>query len=195
MHYRGLIIDTQSGLLEQARYVASPNHDERPPGCAPELIIVHGISLPPDHYGGPWIDRLFMNALPSDAHPYFATVAHLKVSSHVLVRRDGELVQYVPFHLRAWHAGASNYCGRERCNDFSIGVELEGSDEVPYEPIQYRQLTEIIVALCKAYPSLSPECIAGHSQVAPGRKSDPGQAFDWTRLRAMLSAEVARRVA
>jgi AmpD protein len=195
MHHRGLTIDTDSGLLEPARHVASPNCDERPSGCVPELIIVHGISLPPDEYGGPWIDRLFLNSLPNDAHPYFASIAQLKVSSHVLVRRDGELVQYVPFHLRAWHAGASTYCGRERCNDFSIGIELEGSDEVPYEPIQYRQLAELIVALLKAYPSLSPERIAGHSEVAPGRKTDPGEAFDWRRLRAMLSAEVALRSA
>jgi N-acetyl-anhydromuramoyl-L-alanine amidase len=193
MRNRGLVIDTHSGLLEQARYVASPNHDERPSGCVPELIIVHGISLPPHEYGGPWIDRLFTNSLPSDAHPYFATIAHLKVSSHVLVRRNGELVQFVPFHLRAWHAGASTYCGRERCNDFSIGIELEGSDEVPYEPIQYRKLAELIVALLKAYPLLSRERIAGHSEVAPGRKTDPGEAFDWRRLRAMLSAEIALR--
>ena len=195
MLHRGLVIDTGSGLLRQARHVASPNHDERPSGCAPELIIVHGISLPPDEYGGPWIDQLFLNALPSDAHPYFATIAHLKVSSHVLVRRDGELVQYVPFHLRAWHAGASTYCGRERCNDFSIGIELEGSDQVPYEPIQYRRLAELIVALLKTYPSLSPERIAGHGEVAPGRKTDPGEAFDWMRLRALLSAEMALRSA
>ena len=195
MLYRGLVIDTDSGLLEQARHVASPNHDERPSGCAPELILVHGISLPPDEYGGPWIDQLFMNALPSGAHPYFAAVAHLTVSSHVLVRRDGELVQYVPFHRRAWHAGASTYCGRDRCNDFSIGIELEGSDQVPYEPIQYRRLAELIVALLKAYPSLSPERIAGHSEVAPGRKTDPGEAFDWMRLRALLSAEMALRSA
>jgi N-acetyl-anhydromuramoyl-L-alanine amidase len=193
MHHRGLTIDTDSGLLKPARHVASPNYDERPSGCVPELIIVHGISLPPDEYGGPWIDRLFLNSLPNDAHPYFASIAQLKVSSHVLVRRDGELVQYVPFHLRAWHAGASTYCGRERCNDFSIGIELEGSDEVPYEPIQYRQLAELIVALLKAYPSLSPERIAGHSEVAPGRKTDPGEAFDWRRLRAMLSAEIGLR--
>lgn len=193
MRNRSLFIDTRSGLLEQARYVASPNYDQRPPDAVPELIIVHGISLPPDEYGGPWIDRLFTNTLPSDRHPYFAAIAHLKVSSHVLVRRDGEMVQYVPFHLRAWHAGASNYCGRERCNDFSIGVELEGSDELPYEPIQYRQLVAVIAALCRAYPSLSPDRIAGHSEVAPGRKTDPGEAFDWKRLRAMLNAEFALR--
>lgn len=179
-------IDLDSGLLQPARQVVSPNRDERPAGTPPELIVVHGISLPPDEYGGPWIDRLFTNTLPPDAHPYFATVAALRVSSHLLVRRDGELVQYVPFHLRAWHAGASSYCGRERCNDFSIGIELEGSDERAYEPAQYRALSSVVRALCRAYPSLSPERIAGHSDIAPGRKTDPGPAFDWPRLRALL---------
>lgn len=181
-----LTIDAATGLVTPARYIASPNHDERPEGGVPELIIVHGISLPPGEYGGPWIDRLFTNALPRDVHPYFAQVADLKVSSHSLIRRDGELVQYVPFHRRAWHAGASSYCGRERCNDFSIGIELEGTDERAYEPVQYRKLVDLIVALCAAYPSLSLERIAGHSDVAPGRKTDPGTAFDWPRLRAML---------
>jgi AmpD protein len=188
MHVSALTIDSTAGLLVDARQVPSPNHDERPEGSAPELILVHGISLPPGDYGGPWIDRLFTNALPSDAHPYFAQIAGLKVSSHVLIRRDGELVQYVPFHRRAWHAGASRYCGRERCNDFSIGVELEGTDELGYEPVQYRRLVDVIVALCAAYPSLSLERIAGHSEVAPGRKTDPGPAFDWIRLHAMLRA-------
>jgi AmpD protein len=186
-----LSIDTDSGLLEQARHIASPNQDPRPDGAPPELIIVHGISLPPDEYGGPWIDRLFTNTLPSDVHPYFATIASLKVSSHLLIRRDGELVQYVPFHQRAWHAGASSYAGRERCNDFSIGIELEGSDDQPYEPAQYRRLAEAIAALCEAYPSLSPERVAGHSDVSPGRKTDPGLAFDWPRLRAMVRSQLA----
>lgn len=187
-------IDVAAGLVTPARFVASPNHDERPEGSVPELIIVHGISLPPGEYGGPWIDRLFANALPPDAHPYFAQVAGLKVSSHALIRRDGELVQYVPFHRRAWHAGASSYRGRERCNDFSIGIELEGTDERPYEPIQYRTLVELIVALCGAYPSLSVERIAGHSDVAPGRKTDPGPAFDWPRFRAMVRSATERFV-
>ena len=175
--------------MQPARQVASPNHDERPGAIPPELILVHGISLPPDEYGGPWIDRLFTNTLPPnapDVHPFFATVMTLRVSSHLLIRRDGEYVQYVPFHLRAWHAGASSYCGRERCNDFSIGIELEGSDELAYEPAQYRALSTAVHALCRAYPSLSPERIAGHSDVAPGRKTDPGPAFDWPRLRALL---------
>ena len=154
----------------------------------PELIVVHGISLPPDDFGGPWIDRLFTNTLPPDAHPYFASIQTLRVSSHLLIRRDGEPVQYVPFHERAWHAGASSYQGRERCNDFSIGVEMEGADEVPYEPAQYRMLAAAIVTLCDAYPSLSLERIAGHSDIAPGRKTDPGPAFDWQRLYALLRA-------
>jgi AmpD protein len=181
-------IDVTTGLVMPARHVASPNYDDRPEGVTPDLIIVHGISLPPGEYGGPWIDLLFTNALPPEAHPYFAQVAHLKVSSHTLVRRDGELVQYVPFHRRAWHAGASSYHGRERCNDFSIGIELEGADDRAYEPVQYRKLADLIVALCAAYPSLSFERIAGHSDVAPGRKTDPGPAFDWPRLRAMLQS-------
>jgi AmpD protein len=179
-------IDVTSGLLARARQVASPNFDERPAGVSPDLIVIHGISLPPGEYGGPWIDRLFTNALPYDAHPYFAQVAELKVSSHALVRRDGEVVQYVPFHLRAWHAGRSTYLGRERCNDFSVGLELEGADEAPYEPVQYRVLVETIRDLCLAYPTLSIERVVGHSDVAPGRKTDPGIAFDWPRLRALL---------
>jgi AmpD protein len=182
-------VDPGTGLMHPARQVASPNHDERPGGALPELILVHGISLPPDEYGGPWIDRLFTNTLPPDApdvHPFFATVMTLQVSSHLLIRRDGAYVQYVPFHLRAWHAGASSYRGRERCNDFSIGIELEGSDEVAYEPAQYRALSVAVHALCRAYPTLSPERIAGHCDVAPGRKTDPGPAFDWPRVRALL---------
>lgn len=182
-------VDPRTGWMQPARPVVSPNRDERPGGALPELILVHGISLPPDEYGGPWIDRLFTNTLPPNApevHPFFATVMALEVSSHLLIRRDGEYVQYVPFHLRAWHAGQSSYCGRERCNDFSIGIELEGSDELPYEPAQYRALSTAVHALCRAYPSLSPERIAGHSDVAPGRKTDPGPAFDWPRLRALL---------
>jgi AmpD protein len=183
-------VDAATGLHAGARYVASPNFDERPQNTAPDLIVVHGISLPPGEFGGPWIDRLFTNSLPREVHPYFAEVADLKVSSHVLIRRDAEIVQYVPFHLRAWHAGRSNYQGRERCNDFSIGLELEGTDGGAYEPAQYRALSRTILELCDAYPSLSIERVVGHSDVAPGRKSDPGPAFDWPRLRAMLRAGV-----
>jgi N-acetyl-anhydromuramoyl-L-alanine amidase len=181
-------VDATSGLLRGARQLPSPNFDARPDGILPELIVVHGISLPPGQFGGPWIDRLFTNALPPDEHPYFATVSQLKVSSHALIRRDGEVVQYVPFHRRAWHAGASSYQGRERCNDFSIGIELEGADETPYEPAQYRVLSALIRELCRAYSSLSLTRIAGHSDIAPERKTDPGPAFDWQRLYALLRA-------
>ncbi|HEX2495111.1 MAG TPA: 1,6-anhydro-N-acetylmuramyl-L-alanine amidase AmpD [Steroidobacter sp.] len=182
----GSAIDPTSGWLTRARRVPSPNFDDRPAGASPDLIVVHGISLPPGEFGGIWIDRLFTNTLPPDAHPYFAQVASLTVSSHVLIRRDGEIVQYVPFHRRAWHAGQSNYRGRERCNDFSIGLELEGTDGSAYEPAQYRALSELILELCEAYSSLSPERVVGHSDIAPGRKTDPGPAFDWPRLRALL---------
>jgi AmpD protein len=179
-------VDPASGLLDVARQLPSPNCDERPAGSVPELIVIHGISLPPGEFGGPWIDALFTNRLDPAAHPYFATIHTLQVSSHLLLRRDGEIVQYVPFGKRAWHAGKSCYDGRERCNDFSIGIELEGSDDTRYEPRQYQQLARVIVALMAAYPSLSTSRIAGHSDIAPGRKTDPGPGFDWQKLHALL---------
>jgi AmpD protein len=183
-----LSIDVATGLAADVRQVLSPHFDARPAGCVPELIVVHGISLPPGEFGGPWIDRLFSGGLPSDAHPYFAGIAAGRVSAHALVRRDGELVQYVAFGARAWHAGASSYRGRPACNDFSVGIELEGTDERPYEEAQYAALVTLIRALCAAYASLSAERVVGHSDIAPGRKSDPGAAFDWTQLRAALAA-------
>lgn len=185
-----LHVDPVSGRLEAARQVDSPNCDERPPGSVPELIVVHGISLPPGEYGGPWVDLLFTNRLPRDAHPYFESIADLRVSTHLLIRRDGELVQYVPFHRRAWHAGASCWQGRERCNDFSIGIELEGTDSDPYESIQYAMFGRIVALLCRSYPTLGPERIAGHDEIAPGRKTDPGIAFDWPLARALVRFEL-----
>lgn len=179
-------IDTASGLLQEARQVQCPNYDDRPDETDIDLIVVHGISLPPGEYGGPWIDALFTNCLNPDAHPYFKGIYQLEVSSHLLIRRTGEIVQYVPFHKRAWHAGQSEYENRQRCNDFSIGIELEGSDEEPYESEQYRQLAEIIHTLCAAYPKLNAGRIAGHNDIAPGRKTDPGAAFDWQRLHELL---------
>ena len=179
-------VDAGSGLLAEARQVPSPNADDRPAGVVPDLIVVHGISLPPGEYGGPWIDQLFQNRLPADAHPYFAQVAALRVSSHLLIRRDGGAVQYVPFNRRAWHAGRSSYQGREACNDYSVGIELEGTDEEPYAAPQYVNLAAAIRALCRAYPSLDPHRLAGHDEVSPGRKTDPGPAFEWPRLRALL---------
>jgi N-acetyl-anhydromuramoyl-L-alanine amidase len=182
----GLQIDRATGLLAGVRQVFSPHFDARPGGCVPELIVVHGISLPPGEFGGPWIDRLFTGNLPADAHPYFRDLAGRRVSAHALIRRDGEIVQYVPFGKRAWHAGASEYQGRAACNDFSIGIELEGEDEKPYENAQYVALAALVKALLAAYASLSRERIVGHSDIAPGRKTDPGPAFDWARLRSHL---------
>lgn len=185
-----LDLDAATGLLGRARQAASPNCDDRPPGMVPELIVVHGISLPPGEFGGPWIDRLFGNELDPDAHPFFRGIAGLRVSAHALIRRDGEIVQYVPFQRRAWHAGQSCWQGRERCNDFSIGIELEGTDHAPYESAQYAMLARLVAELCRAYPSLSAERIAGHSDVAPGRKTDPGIAFDWPLLKALVRFEL-----
>jgi N-acetyl-anhydromuramoyl-L-alanine amidase len=180
-----------TGLVAGARTVASPNCDERPRGMAPELVVVHGISLPPGRFGGPWIERLFTNSLPPDADPYFATIHHLRVSSHVLIARDGAMTQYVPFGRRAWHAGPSWWRGREGCNDFSIGIELEGADELPYDDRQYEALASLVAALQRAYPTLADGWIAGHSDIAPGRKTDPGPAFDWPRLERELHARGA----
>ena len=179
--------------MRGATYIASPNCDSRPPGVEADLIVVHGISLPPDEFGGPWIDRLFTNALPADAHPYFAQIASVRVSSHLLIRRDGALSQYVKFTDRAWHAGPSLYDGREACNDFSIGVELEGADTIPYEAAQYVALAGAVAALCAAYPRLSPARLVGHSDIAPGRKTDPGPAFDWPLARRLIHAACAAR--
>lgn len=178
-------IDASSGVVQAARQVPSPNYDERPPGVVADLIVVHGISMPPDEFGGPWIDLLFTNRLPPDGHPYFAQVASLRVSSHLLVRRTGELVQYVPLHKRAWHAGTSQFQGRERCNDFSIGIELEGADDVPYAEPQYETLERLARALFDRYGPLD---VAGHCEIAPGRKTDPGPYFDWPRFRAAIAA-------
>jgi AmpD protein len=184
-------IDAGTGLMTGARRVDSPNQDSRPPGVTADLIVVHNISLPPDEYGGPWIEALFQNRLPADRHPYFATIQGLKVSSHLLIPRNGAVVQFVPFTNRAWHAGVSSYRGRERCNDFSIGIELEGSDDGPFEAAQYRALSRTIAALCTAYPALSRERITGHSDIAPGRKTDPGPFFDWQRLKALLDFDMS----
>lgn len=184
-------IAISAGLLAAARRVASPNADPRPQGFEPELIVIHGISLPPGRYGGPWIDRLFTNSLPVEADPYFATIRELRVSSHVLIDRKGRITQYVPFHQRAWHAGQSYWRGRANCNDFSIGIELEGTDDEPYDARQYRALAPLIGALQRVYPSLAAGWIAGHSDIAPGRKTDPGPAFDWPRVRTLVALETS----
>lgn len=179
-------LQVSGGELEGVRQVASPNCDVRPENSGIDLLVVHGISLPPGDYGGPWIEALFSNRLDASAHPYFAEIAGLKVSAHALIRRDGEIVQFVNFDQRAWHAGQSCFQGRERCNDFSIGIELEGTDESPYEPVQYARLAAVAAALMRVYPGITPERIAGHSDIAPGRKTDPGKAFDWALFRQQL---------
>jgi AmpD protein len=179
------------GRASPARRVHSPNCDERPAGTAITLLVVHGISLPPGEFGGDAIERLFANRLDPEAHPYFATIAGLRVSAHFLVRRDGRLLQFVPCAQRAWHAGASAWRGRERCNDFSIGIEVEGTDALPYTRGQYRMLSRVIRALARRYPI---EDVVGHSDVAPGRKTDPGPAFDWPRLaRALAGTGLVKR--
>jgi N-acetyl-anhydromuramoyl-L-alanine amidase len=187
MEARAITIDVGRGLVAEARYVPSPNQDARPPGASIDLIVVHGIGMPPGEFGGPWVEQLFLNRLPSAAHPFFATLEGLKVSSHVFIRRDGVMLQFVPFHARAWHAGASAWRHRVACNDFSIGIELEGADDVPYEAVQYEVLAALVAALARAYPTLAPDAIAGHSDVAPGRKTDPGPAFDWQHFGRRLA--------
>ncbi len=180
-------ISPGEGLIRPATQRPSPNQDERPAGAEPELIVLHGISLPPGRFGGPYIERLFTNSLDPAEHPYFAEIHELRVSAHLLLRRDGGVLQFVPFARRAWHAGASSFRGRDCCNDFSIGIELEGEDETPYSDEQYRELPAIITALRANYPKLDVRRIAGHCDIAPQRKADPGPAFDWLRLYDALS--------
>ena len=181
-------IETDTGWLEGVRRVASPNCDERPAGSALELLVVHGISLPPGQFGGSAIDQLFSNRLVAEEHPYFREIIDLRVSSHVVISRQGEPTQYVPFDKRAWHAGESRYGGREECNDFSVGIELEGTDDSPYEHVQYERLAELVRILRRAYPSLRDAEIVGHSDIAPGRKTDPGACFNWELLGRLLES-------
>jgi AmpD protein len=175
--------------LPAARRAPSPNWDERPRGTTVDLLVLHGISLPPGVFGGPWIEALFENRLDPRADPYFQGIASLRVSPHLLIHRDGELVQCVDLRKRAWHAGVSRFQGRESCNDFSIGIELEGTDDIPYDNAQYRTLASVCRGLMARFPDITPSRIVGHSDVAPGRKTDPGPAFDWGYLRRLLAAQ------
>lgn len=179
-------LDMQTGLMSHVRYLASPNQDDRPDPGGIDLIVIHAISLPPGEFGGDWINDLFTNQLPADAHPYFAEIYQLKVSSHFLIDRRGEVTQYVPLHRRAWHAGVSCHKWREACNDFSVGIELEGDDTTPYEAIQYRRLHELVEEIRAAYPGIADDDVVGHCHIAPGRKTDPGEAFDWSSFRKKL---------
>ncbi|WP_438970410.1 1,6-anhydro-N-acetylmuramyl-L-alanine amidase AmpD [Methylophaga sp.] len=179
-------IDIQTGLLACAEFKLSPNCDERPNADDITGIVIHNISLPPNEFGAGFIDDLFLNQLDCDAHPYFEQLRELKVSSHLLIRRNGELVQFVPFHMRAWHAGQSEWQGRERCNDFTVGIELEGCDEKPFENQQYQALAAVIETLCETYSELTHHRIIGHEHIAPGRKTDPGPHFEWDYLNQLL---------
>lgn len=183
---------TDEGLVENVRYVPSPNCDARPAGRAIDLLVIHSISLPPGAFGGSGIIDLFTNRLDPAAHPDYASLAGLQVSSHFLVRRGGELIQFVPCSRRAWHAGASNWKGRARCNDFSIGIEVEGTGEVPFTDAQYERLAGLTRLLKARYPIAD---IVGHSDIAPGRKSDPGPHFDWVRYRALLKSSKEAKLA
>ena len=174
-----------AGMCSGARWIPSPNHDERPADARVELLVIHAISLPPGEFGGEWITDLFLDRLHPGAHPYFAGLAGVRVSAHFLVRRDGEVIQYVPCELRAWHAGVSSWKGRERCNDYSVGIELEGTDNLPFTDEQYASLADLTRALLERYGPLD---LAGHADIAPGRKTDPGPCFDWARFRAGAGA-------
>lgn len=184
MEEHGLELD-DDGWLKGVRRIDSPNFDGRPGGEAPSLVVIHAISLPPEQFGGDGIERLFTNTLDPAAHPYYREIHGLKVSAHFLIRRDGELLQFVSCRQRAWHAGVSAWGGRERCNDFSIGIELEGCDSLPFEAAQYPVLARLVGALRRGHPQAE---IVGHSDIAPGRKTDPGPFFDWARLRALLAS-------
>jgi AmpD protein len=173
-----------TGLLDSAKFIASPNCDERPPNTQISLLVIHNISLPPDQFGGDGVIELFTNCIDPAAHTYYQSLQGLKVSAHFFIRRDGSLIQFVPCSQRAWHAGVSNWQGRERCNDFSIGIELEGSDFTPFTDAQYGALIALTQCLCDHYPVRH---VAGHSDIAPGRKTDPGSYFDWKRYEGGLN--------
>ena len=179
-------IDLETGLAQGAAYLPSPHCDDRPAGMAIELLVIHAISLPAGEYGGPDVAALFCGTLDCRKHADYADLAGLRVSAHFFIRRDGQIVQFVPVHRRAWHAGVSHFAGRERCNDFSLGIELEGCDEDDFTAHQYAALASLTRALRVTCPAIRAEAIVGHSEIAPGRKTDPGPYFDWARYRAAL---------
>lgn len=180
----------EQGWLSTARQLPSDNQDERPDGSGVELLVIHNISLPPGEFGGGFIEALFTNRIDCSQHPYFARLEGLHVSAHFLIDRKGGLLQFVPVDRRAWHAGESNFCGRSRCNDFSIGVELEGCDDQPFEPEQYATLAALYRVLCQRFPALlCRDNVCGHSDIAPGRKTDPGPCFEWSLFWQKAGAE------
>ncbi|MEE9339805.1 MAG: 1,6-anhydro-N-acetylmuramyl-L-alanine amidase AmpD [Methylococcaceae bacterium] len=187
-------INKSSGLLDSATYIPSPNCDDRP-SDEMTLTVIHNISLPPGQFGNPYITQLFTNKLDPKEHEYFEEIYELRVSSHLLIGRKAEIVQYVPFHKRAWHAGVSTYLGRSVCNDFSIGIELEGTDDTDFTESQYQALVEVLKALVVTYPKLNMEHITGHEHIAPGRKTDPGPHFDWDRVGRACQADLPAKAA
>lgn len=176
-----------AGWLQQARRLPSPNFGPRPIGCEPELLVIHNISLPPGQFGGDCVERLFTNCLDWDEHPFFDEIRGAEVSAHLLIKRGGELVQFVNLQDRAWHAGQSCFAGRDNCNDFSIGIELEGTDDDPYTDAQYQILARVTAAVRRIYTGITVDRIVGHSDIAPVRKTDPGDAFDWDRYRSLMA--------
>lgn len=185
-----MILERSTGLIHPASFIASPNCDPRPAATGIDLLVVHCISLPPGEYVGRYIERFFCNELDPAGHAYFGEICELKVSAHFLVRRSGDLIQFVPTHLRAWHAGQSRYGDRDKVNDFSIGIELEGTEETPFTDAQYDTLIDLSITLISAYPEIDSSSVVGHSDIAPGRKTDPGVCFDWKRFRNGLAPAV-----
>lgn len=181
-----MAVDVASGQMKNIRQVSCPYYDDRPADACIDMIVIHGISLPPGQFGANYIEDFFCGKLDLSAHEYFSQIANLKVSAHLLINRQGVTTQFVSFSKRAWHAGESNYAGKSRCNDFSIGIELEGTDDLLYEKKQYVELAHIIKALLSAYPAITHDRIVGHADIAPGRKTDPGKSFDWIYLRRLL---------
>lgn len=179
-------LQMNDGWLEGAEQCLSPNFNQRPEDTAIDLLVIHNISLPPGEFGGGYVQDFFQNKLDASLHPYFSIIAELKVSAHLFIERDGKVTQFVPFDMRAWHAGSSSFAGVADCNNYSIGIELEGVDDVPYSDAQYHALEKVSRQLMLTYPKLTPERITGHSDIAPGRKTDPGPAFDWSRFRKVL---------
>jgi N-acetyl-anhydromuramoyl-L-alanine amidase len=182
-----LRINELTGLLVPVNYQSSPHHDARPAGVQIDMIVVHGISLPPGEFGSAAVSQFFCGQLPMDSHPAYLAIANLRVSAHLFIRRTGEIIQFVPFHARAWHAGVSYFQGKSHCNDFSIGIELEGTDDLPYEDCQYIQLSQVVSLLLLAYPGITQDRIVGHEDIAPGRKTDPGPFFNWPHFRGLIA--------
>jgi len=187
-------IDKERGMLNFAEFIPSPNYDERPSNSVINLLVIHNISLPPLQFEGQAVVEFFTNRLNYKAHPFYEQLTHLKVSAHLFIRRNGHCIQFVPFHYRAWHAGESSFKGQTKCNNFSIGIELEGADDIPYTNAQYEQLCIIASVLMKTYPEITIERIVGHQTIAPERKTDPGPSFDWGYFYNRLEKEASNEI-